>query len=168
MSQVTLKLQEDTLKAIGATAADADEKILALVQANTKAKEDLKTAETASSDFTVKITAIEDRLKAVEARKLEVSAEDRQTILAAATAEAKKAASAEVSAAIAKVGVNALRAGNGDDQKEDKITFEDAVQAKMAAGLKQGDAVSAAIKEYPKEHAAWKAKGGSLSLEGGK
>jgi hypothetical protein len=109
MTQV--KISEETLKALGATAGDVEDKIKALIAANAKAQTDLDAAQASASEFTVKIEAIEGRLKAVEARKLEVSAEDRTAIVAAATAEAKKAASSEVSAAIAKVGVNAVSAG---------------------------------------------------------
>jgi chromosome segregation ATPase len=73
MTQV--KISEETLKALGATAGDVEDKIKALIAANAKAQTDLDAAQASASEFTVKIEAIEGRLKAVEARKLEVSAE---------------------------------------------------------------------------------------------
>jgi seryl-tRNA synthetase len=157
MTQV--KISEETLKALGATAGDVEDKIKALIAANAKAQTDLDAAQASASEFTVKIEAIEGRLKAVEARKLEVSAEDRTAIVAAATAEAKKAASSEVSAAIAKVGVNAVSAGAGDDTTA-KLTFPQIVAAKETAGVSKADAIRASIKSNPKEYQEWRKQGG--------
>ena len=42
-------------------------------------------------------------------------------------------------------------------------SFKDLVQAKVAGGLKKGDAVCAAVREYPDTHRAWlEAGGGTL------
>lgn len=118
MSTITVKLSEENLKAIGATAGDAEEKLAAFIKAKSKSEADVKVSIDDAREFRADIGEIKDRLKAVETREVKavVSAEDHKAILDAASASAKDVAAKEVSSAIAKVGVNSVAAGNPGDE----------------------------------------------------
>jgi hypothetical protein len=119
------KLSDETLNALGATAGDAEDKIKALISANAQSKTDLEAAKATSGEWSVKINALEDRVKAVEARKVEVSADQKAAILTEAKEAGKLAGAEATSAAIAKAGVGAVSAGKKEDDKAEQVDPSD-------------------------------------------
>lgn len=162
---ITVKLSDETLKAIGATAADAEEKIVALAKANATLTAQNEGFSALASEVTAKFTAFESRFTALENRKVEavMTVADRTALtdaIAAAKAEARIVAASEVAAVIAKAGVQSIKAGDAEDGKV--VDFPACVKAKVTAGMTQSDAIMASVKEFPEAFAIWKKTGGNL------
>jgi hypothetical protein len=140
MATTTIKLTDETLKALGATATDAEVKILALLAADADAKTKLAESASQFEKLTASIGALDDRLKAVEGAAVKVpivSAEDRKAIIEEAKKEAKATASSETAAIIAKAGVKALPAGapQGTSTATNSDGEKPSVNRKAFAGL---------------------------------
>lgn len=112
----TIKVSDELLTKLGATAGDFEEKLtaaLAKIKTLAEANADLAKAGTEAKE---KIAALEGKIAIpakVEAFKL--SAEDRAAIVSDLKVEAKTAAAQEVSAAIAKAGAGAVGTGQTQD-----------------------------------------------------
>jgi chromosome segregation ATPase len=113
----TIKVSDELLAKLGATAGDFEEKItahLAKEKTLTEANAELAKAGTEAKE---KITALETKLSATppKAEAFKLSAEDRAAIVSDLKTEAKTAAAQEVSAAIAKAGTGAVGTGKTED-----------------------------------------------------
>jgi len=168
--QTTLKLSDEVLKRLGATAGDAEAKILALLGqleavgklaatagqpnflkevADGKSNESFAALAQAVAGLpaivqgiTAKLESFEARIKAVEDRKVSLAADERATIVTEATTAARDVAAKEVSAAIAKVGVQSVTAGGkADDKADDKagtpVGADYAAHYKASAALQE-------------------------------
>lgn len=124
---MNIKLSDAQMKALGnpQNANDTLAAIDALVTDKAKAKTDADNMAQAIAQSGESMKALEARLAAVEKKELTISEADRKTIVEAATAEAKKEAGSAVSAAIAKVGVQAVSGGQQADDKADKLAKVD-------------------------------------------
>jgi len=159
---ITIKLSDETLQALGATATDAEAKILALAKANATLTAQNEGFSALASEVKALFAAQDAKIAALDARKVEavVSAADRTAIIDAAKAEAKIVAASEVAAVIAKAGVQSIKAGDADTGKV--VDFPECVKAKVAAGMTKSAAIEASVKEFPEAFAIWKKTGGNL------
>lgn len=115
MAATTVKLDETLVAKLGGSGA-VEERIKALLDAekiSAELKGSIDSLVTQGKDLPVKLGAIDDRLKALEARPTTATVTDAQMaeITAKAEEQAKVAAAKEVSSAIAKVGVQSVPAG---------------------------------------------------------
>ena len=137
---------ESVLSALAESINEKDSRIIAL-SAEATAAVDLLNEST---------SAINDRLSALEANASKTATLSKSD-LDKINADAKSAAIAAVSSAVAKTGSTLLTQETGSEAVEDNTvaTFESVVSNLMTTGKSKPEAISETVEKHPELHAEW-------------
>lgn len=113
----TLKISDELLQKLGATATDFEAKVEALLTEGEAAAAKAKDQGDGFATLVKRVDAMETTLKAVQDGKVKIDASVLEMLTTKATEAGTIAASKEVSAAIAKAGGAALGGGKKEDDK---------------------------------------------------